>query len=134
MTPKDCVTVLSYYIDQKLANTWGLKPAASEMPLHDLIYSEMPKLYDNLDIRAIFHGRSEGIEKAAEQLKLPQTEAYQGPCSIEEARAVKDILPQLNIKKPIFILNGNGFVAMGRNVPEVGDLVWNTYLEAKKKL
>ena len=99
-------------LEKKQVQVKGLIEPSSETILHYAIYKQRP------DVQVIFHGHSDEILAATEALKIPETHTEAPYGSIELIQRVLEILEQ----HAFIILRSHGFVAMGSDLNETGDL------------
>ena len=120
----DCFVHIKGY--NEVSNTFsveGQKKPSSESLMHHLLYNE------NQDINAVFHGHNNIIVTVVKDLKLVITEKEFESGTIELA---KEVLKVLDNNKLIVIRN-HGFVAVGNNMKETGELALATLEKAKCK-
>ncbi len=120
----DCFVQIKGY--NEVSNTFsveGQKKPSSESLMHHLLYNE------NQDINAVFHGHNNIIVTVAKDLKLVITKKEFESGTIELA---KEVLKVLDNNKLIVIRN-HGFVAVGNNMKETGELALATLEKAKCK-
>jgi len=118
----DCfVRVVNYDIHKNTFYVEGVKEPSSESILHFLLYNTRG------DINAIFHGHSKLISNNAEKLKLPVTEEEAPPGTIELANEVLS-----SLDNNFIIIRNGGFVSLGTNMKEAGELALNTLKKAQK--
>ena len=90
----------------------GKKKPSSESIMHYLIYKTCK------DINAVFHGHNDLIVKNSDKLKLPITKKEYEWGTIELA---KEVLKVLDDNK-LIVLKNHGFVSLGKNMKEAGEL------------
>jgi len=90
--------------------------------MHFLIYNTRN------DVNAILCGSCDSILKNAEKMKLPITNNEQPSGTMEFANEVLDILNDNNF----IVIKNHGFVSLGRNMKEAGDLALNTLKKTQK--
>ena len=109
----DCFVYVKDY--NKKTNTFyveGKKKPSSESIMHYLIYDTCE------DINAVFHGHNDLIVKNSDKLKLPITKKEYEWGTIELA---KEVLKVLDDNK-LIVLKNHGFVSLGKNMKEAGEL------------
>jgi ribulose-5-phosphate 4-epimerase/fuculose-1-phosphate aldolase len=116
------VRVINYDIHKNTVYAEGKQEPSCESIMHFLLYNSRD------DINAIFHGHDKSILKNAIKLKLPVTEEEAFPGTVELANEVLSVLENNNF---IVIKNG-GFVSLGRNMKETGELALKTLKKAQK--
>jgi ribulose-5-phosphate 4-epimerase/fuculose-1-phosphate aldolase len=106
------VGVINYDVYKNVFYIEGKKEPSIESVMHFLIYNTRD------EINAIFNGHHDLILKNAEKIKLPVTKNEQSPGSMELANEVLDILGNNNF----VVIRNHGFVSLGRNMKEAGEL------------
>jgi ribulose-5-phosphate 4-epimerase/fuculose-1-phosphate aldolase len=118
----DCFVYVKNY--DSTTNTFdveGKKKPSSESIMHQLIYDATK------DVNAVFHGHNNTIVATAEDLKLPITEKEYESGTVELA---KEVLKVLKGNK-VIVLRNHGFVTLGKNMKEAGELALATLQKAK---
>jgi len=105
----------SFYVE-------GLQEPSIEAIMHFLIYNTRD------DVNAILCGSCDSVLKNAEKMKLPVTKNEQPSGTMEFANEVLDILEDNNF----IVIKNCGFVSLGRNMKEAGDLVLSTLKKSQK--
>lgn len=116
------VGVINYDVYKNVFYIEGKKEPSLESIIHYLIYNTRD------DINAIFNGHHDSILKNAEKLKLPITENEQPEGTMELANEVLDILRD----NDFVVIRNHGFVSLGRNIKEAGELTLNVLKKAQK--
>ncbi len=106
------VSVINYDVYKNVFYIEGKKEPSIESIIHYLIYNTRD------EINAIFNGHHDLILKNAEKLKLPITKNEQPEGTMELANEVLDILRD----NDFVVIRNHGFVSLGRNIKEAGDL------------
>ncbi len=99
----------------------GAKKPSSETPLHYAIYNIKP------DVHVIMHGHSVEISSNADRLGIPITKVEREYGTIELVNEVLGILDDNHIIE----MRNHGFVAIGREINETGELVLRILGRAK---
>jgi ribulose-5-phosphate 4-epimerase/fuculose-1-phosphate aldolase len=107
------VSVINYDVYKNVFYIEGKKEPSIESIMHYLIYNTRD------EVNAIFNGHHDLILKNAEKLKLPITNNEQPEGTMELANEVLDILRD----NDFVVIRNHGFVSLGRNMKEAGDLV-----------
>ena len=118
----DCFVYVKEYEDQ--SNTFyveGKKQPSSESIMHYLIYRNCK------DMNAVFHGHNDAIVAYAEKLGLHLTERKYESGTLELAREVLKLLGD----NKLIVLKNHGFVSLGRNMKEAGELALVTLKRSK---
>jgi ribulose-5-phosphate 4-epimerase/fuculose-1-phosphate aldolase len=118
----DCFVYVKGY--EKKSNTFsveGKKNPSSESIMHHLLYEASE------EVNAVFHGHNNTIVATAENLKLSITEKEYESGTVELA---KEVLKVLSNNK-LIVLRNHGFVALGKNMKEAGELALATLNKAK---
>jgi len=116
------VSVINYDVYKNVFYIEGKKEPSIESIIHYLIYNTRD------DIKAIFNGHHDLILKNAEKLKLPTTENEQPEGTMELANEVLDILRD----NDFVVIRNHGFVSLGRNMKEAGELALNILKKSQK--
>ena len=106
------VYVKDYYQKTNTFYVEGKKKPSSESIMHYLIYKTCK------DINAVFHGHNDLIVKNSEKLKLPITKKEYEWGTIKLATEVLKILDD----NKLIVLKNHGFVSLGKNMKEAGEL------------
>lgn len=121
LTNESFVRVINYDVYKNTFYVEGVMEPSSESIMHYLIYNTRD------DVNAIFHGHDASIMKNAEKLKLPITKEEQTPGTIEFANSVLDVLGNNNF----VVIKNRGFVSLGRNMKEAGELAIKIHKKSK---
>ena len=116
------VRVFNYDVYKNSLYVEGNKEPSSDSIMHYLIYNTRG------EINAIFHGNNDAILKNTEKLKLPITKNETEQDAMGFANAVLDVLGDNNF----VVIKNHGFVALGRNMKEAGELVLDILKKAQK--
>jgi len=116
------VRVFNYDVYKNSLYVEGNKEPSSDSIMHYLIYNTRG------EINAIFHGNNDAILKNAEKLKLPITKTETEQDAMSFANAVLDVLGDNNF----VVIKNHGFVALGRNMKETGELVLDILKKAQR--
>ena len=120
---KECfVSAINYDVYNNSFYVDGLREPSIEAIMHFLIYNTRD------DVNAILCGSCDSILKNAEKMKLPVTKDEQPSGTMDFANEVLDILGDNNF----IVIRNCGFVSLGRNMKEAGDLALNTLKKAQK--
>jgi ribulose-5-phosphate 4-epimerase/fuculose-1-phosphate aldolase len=92
----------------------GTRLPSSESLMHFAVYEKMPHIH------AVFHGHNEGLLKQATQLGIPITEVE---CDYGTPELVESINSMLG-KHSFFIIKNHGFLALGTDMKEAGNLAY----------
>ena len=122
LSPDSLVRVINYDVYKNVFYIEGKKEPSIDSIIHYLIYNTRD------DINAIFNGNHDLILKNAEKLKLPMTKNEQPDGSMELANEVLDILGDSDF----VVIRNHGFVSLGRNMKEAGQLVLDVLKKAQK--
>jgi ribulose-5-phosphate 4-epimerase/fuculose-1-phosphate aldolase len=106
------VSVINYDVYKNVFYIEGKKEPSLESIIHYLIYNTRD------DVKAIFNGHHDLILKNAEKMKLPITKNEQPTGTMELANEVLDILGD----NDFVVIRNHGFVSLGRNMKEAGDI------------
>lgn len=118
----DCFVYVKDY--DEVSNTFsveGQKKPSSESIMHHLLYQE------SKEINAVFHGHDNTIIAAAKKLNLTITEKEFESGTSELA---KEVLKVLGDNK-LIVLKNHGFVVIGKDMKEAGELALVTLQKAK---
>ena len=102
-------------------NVEGKNKPSSESIMHQMIYDAAT------DVNAVFHGHNSTIVATAEDLKLPITEKEFESGTVELAKEVLKVLRG----NRVIVLRNHGFVTLGKNMKEAGDLALDVLQKAK---
>jgi ribulose-5-phosphate 4-epimerase/fuculose-1-phosphate aldolase len=97
--------------------TEGQSIPSSESLLHNLLYQSQPHM------NAILHGHSALFLKYAAALNIPTTKTFHQYGSRELAESAVELMDGVT---QIFILKNHGFVVLGKNIEEAGNLTLDT--------
>lgn len=114
------VEVKKCEIAENLAYISGTRNPSSETILHYAIYEKRK------DVNAIFHGHMPEILRNVNWLQLIETRKEEPYGSIALMQSAIDVLGNHNF----FILKNHGFVSLGRNMQEAGDLAISVLRES----
>ncbi len=118
---KECfVSAINYDVYNNSFYVDGLQEPSLEAIMHFLIYNTRD------DVNAILCGSCDSILKNAEKMKLPITNNEQPSGTMEFANEILDILDDNNF----IVIKNCGFVSLGRNMKEAGNLALNTLKKA----
>jgi ribulose-5-phosphate 4-epimerase/fuculose-1-phosphate aldolase len=121
----DCFVYIKDY--DEVSNTFsveGQKKPSSETLMHHLLYE------GNQEINAVFHGHNNIIVAVAKELKLVITEKEFESGTIELAKEVQKV----SENNKLIVLRNHGFVTVGNDMKEAGELALTTLQKAKCKL
>jgi hypothetical protein len=90
--------------------------------MHYLIYNT------RFEVNAIFCGRDESILKHVKELKLVETKEEIPQDALELANSVLDVLGDNNF----IVIKNYGFLSLGRNMKDAGELALNILKKAQK--
>jgi ribulose-5-phosphate 4-epimerase/fuculose-1-phosphate aldolase len=116
------VSVINYDVYKNVFYIEGKKEPSLEAIIHYLIYNTRD------DIKAIFNGHHDLILKNAEKLKLPITKNEQPEGTMELANEVLDI----SGNNDFVVIRNHGFVSLGTNIKQAGELALNILKKAQK--
>lgn len=116
------VRVFNYDVYKNSLYVEGNKEPSSDSIMHYLIYNTRG------EINAIFHGNNDAILKNAEKLKLSITKNETEQDAMGFANAVLDVLGDNNF----VVIKNHGFVALGKNMKEAGELVLDILKKAQR--
>ncbi|MEE9189272.1 MAG: class II aldolase/adducin family protein, partial [Candidatus Neomarinimicrobiota bacterium] len=119
---EDFVEVKIVDVDQKRIYVKGSKEPSSESFIHDEVYQQSPP------VQAIFHGHSDLMLAHYRALKLPVTKNEQPYGTIALMNEVLEALKDKNI----IIMKNHGFIALGKTMDEVGQLIMEYHRRALK--
>jgi len=109
----DCfVRVANYDVYKNSLYIEGVLEPSPEALMHYLIYNT------RFEVNAIFCGKDDSILKHAKELKLVETKEEIPPGSMELANEVLDVLGENNF----IVIKNYGFLSLGRNMKEAGEL------------
>ncbi|PVX24828.1 MAG: hypothetical protein CW691_06400 [Candidatus Bathyarchaeum sp.] len=120
----DCFVYVKDY--NKKDNTFiveGKKKPSSESIMHHLIYKS------GEEIHAVFHGHNDTIVANAKKLGLAVTQNEYESGTIELAKEVLNVLGD----NKVVVLKNHGFVSLGKNMKEAGELALAILNKAKCK-
>jgi ribulose-5-phosphate 4-epimerase/fuculose-1-phosphate aldolase len=103
---------------KKIITVNGSRNPSSETMLHFAIYNKFP------DVNAIFHGHSPELLSSSEKLRIPTTQEKEEYGTTE----LVDSVIQIMVNNNVVIMKEHGFIAVGKNMDETGNLVLN-YLQ-----
>lgn len=115
------VFIKAYNQEENTFFVEGQTKPSSESIMHHLIY----KAY--LDVNAVFHGHNDAIVACADELGLPITEKEYESGTVDLANQVLKVLRD----HKLIVLRNHGFVSLGNNMKEAGELALATLNEAK---
>ena len=121
LTPDSFVYVKHYNPATNTFNVEGKKKPSSESIMHQLIYDAAK------DVNAVFHGHNNTIVATAEELELPITEKEYESGTVELAKEVLKVLEN----NKVIVLRNHGFVTLGKNMKEAGELALDVLQKAK---
>jgi ribulose-5-phosphate 4-epimerase/fuculose-1-phosphate aldolase len=122
LTNDSFVAVFNYDVYKNSLYVEGTKEPSSDSIMHYLIYNTRG------EINAVFHGANDLILKNAEKMKLPITKNESEQDAMGFANAVLDVLGDNNF----LVIKNHGFVALGRNMKEAGELALDMLKKAQK--
>jgi L-ribulose-5-phosphate 4-epimerase len=123
LTNEKFVEVLNCDLKKKIVTVTGNRKPSSETMLHYAIYKNFPK------VNTILHGHSSELLSNAETLGIPTTTEKQEYGTIKLVDSVLQILKN----NKIIIMKDHGFVAVGNNIDEAGNLVLKFLDELESK-
>lgn len=117
------VKVLDCDLERRVIYASGTKKPSSESMLHYLIYKK------RRDINAVFHGHCKKILALAGDSSVTETKKEEPSGSLELAERVAEILG----KNKFILMKNHGFVSLGRNMEEAGNIALRMHKRAKSK-
>jgi L-fuculose-phosphate aldolase len=108
ITADEFVEVVEADVPGRKLTVIGAYEPSSESLMHATIYQARP------EVMAVFHGHSQKLLAAAQQLRIPVTEHEQAYGTPELSAEILKILAWHNL----FIMRGHGFVSLGRTMTE----------------
>lgn len=122
LTPEKFVLVKDVDIDQKIVKVIGMVEPSSESILHWSIYNARP------EINSVFHGHSEMLLSVSQKLQWAETQRIVPYGSLDLVDEVISVLHKNNF----IIIKEHGFLSMGKNIREAGDIAFKKLQEASQ--
>lgn len=117
----DCfMSVLNYDVYNNSLFIEGASDPSVETVMHYLIYNT------RFEVNAILCGKDDAIVKHAKELKVTETTEEIPHGTIELANEVLDILQDNNF----VVIKNYGFISLGKNMKEAGELALKMYRKA----
>jgi len=117
----DCfIRVANYDVYKNSLYVEGILEPSLDALIHYLIYNT------RFEVNAIFCGNDDSILKHVKELKLVETKEEIFPGSTELANEVLDVLGENNF----IVIKNYGFLSLGRNMKEAGELAIKIHQKA----
>jgi len=100
-------------LSKKSVTVKGTREPSSETMLHFSVYRKFP------NVNAVFHGHSPELIAESMKLDIPTTKEKQEYGTVALVKSVIKIIEHNNI----IIMKDHGFIAVGKNMKETGNLV-----------
>lgn len=120
---RDFVRVDDVDYDKGIVHAQGERLPSSESMIHYALYLQNPS------INAIFHGHSKDILENGNNLFIPTTSQEEDFGTIALVERVIEIAE----KQKMVIMKNHGFIAMGMNMDETWDTIFDYYMKATAK-
>ncbi len=114
-------TTLSFNFGYK-----GSRDPSSEVPFHSAIYGWMP------EVKAVFHGHEDSVLRHAGKLRLIQNKEEKTPGSRELVEEIIKTLYAHKFKLNHLIMPNHGFITLGKDLDEAGNLAIDICEKARK--